>query len=185
QQPRVCTCHYIREKSLVNVVRSILKVTMEYVNFDTEAFAKGMMEKSQKDKLAEIARNKRSLAQKRTRIEELDKLFERIYEDNVVGKLSDERFAKMSAKYEGEQKSLLEEVNALEISITDNENQLGGVDKFIELTKQHLEFREVTPALINAFIDKIIVHEPEKKRGANRNQFVEVIFNFVGPVEID
>lgn len=56
---------------------------------------------------------------------------------------------------------------------------------FIELTKKHLEFREVTPALITAFIDKIIVHEPEQKRGPNRNQFVEIIFNFVGPVEID
>jgi len=183
RQPRLCTCHYAREKELSEVVVVAIRIAMEYVNFDAEAFAQKMLEKSQADQVQEIAKNKRLIVQKRQRIEELDKLFERLYEDHVVGKLTAERFGQMSAKFEDDQKTLRDEVEKLKNAIFDSESYMGDVGRFIELAKQYTEITELTPALVSALIDKIIVHEPDKKRGKDRNQQIDIVFNFVGPID--
>jgi hypothetical protein len=120
QEPRKCTCHYITETALTDVVQKSLQMMMK-ATIDEEAFAKRIMEKSEAEQTREIATNKKAIAQKRRRVDELDTLFERSYEDKVSGVLSEERFTKMTAKYEQEQADLRSEIAALEASVGERE----------------------------------------------------------------
>jgi hypothetical protein len=146
-------------------------------------FAQMIMESGEAEQKREIATKKRLLIQKRRRDAELDTLFERVYEDNASGKLSDERFEKMAAKYEQAQKDVRAEIETLEAAISNQESRLGDMDKFLEIVRKHTDIQELTPALANEFIDRIIVHEPEKARG-NRIQQVEIIYNGVGALDL-
>jgi len=142
-----------------------------------------VMEKSETEQKRDIAEKKRLLVQKRRRIDELDSLFERLYEDNVTGKLTDERFAKMSAKYEQEQKGIRAEIDAFETVVTGQESKLGDLDKFLAMVRKYTHIQELSPAIVNELIDRIIVHEPEKARG-HRIQQVDIVYNGVGAVDL-
>ena len=142
-----------------------------------------LMESGEAEQKKDIAAKKRLLTQKRKRVDELDTLFERVYEDNVARKLSDERYEKMSVKYEQEQQGIRAEIMELESAISGQESRLGDMDKFLAVVRKYTDIQELTPALTNEFIDRIIVHEPEKARG-NRIQQVEIIYNGVGAVDL-
>ena len=109
-----------------------------------------MLDKSSEEQRKEIAKKRRELAKFEKRIAELDILFQRIYEDNVVGKLSDERFATMSANYETEQKALKESLVQLKANI-----------EIVEKVRRYTEIKELTPAIINEFIDCIMVSKKQ------------------------
>ena len=106
-----------------------------------------------------------------------------MYEDNAAGKLSDERFAKLSAKYEQEQQDIMAEIAVLEAAATEQESHLGDVNKFLAIVRKYTDIQELSPAICNEFIDRIIVHEPDKARG-NRIQKIEIIYNGVGAVDL-
>jgi hypothetical protein len=151
---------------------------------DEKAFAKRMMERSEADQSREIAANKRIIAQKRNRVDELDTLFERTYEDRVSGVLSEDRFTKMSTKYELEQKDLRTEITALEAAVNEREGQMGNVDKFLASAREIMDLKVLTPAIVNALIDKIVVYEPEGSRHSkDRCQHIEIHYRFVGPID--
>ena len=103
-------------------------------------------------------------------------------EDHVIGKLSDERFASMSAKYDAEQQMLRQEIVTLEAALTADETQAGNIARFIAAVRRCPDIEELTPAIVHEFIEKVIVHEPEGKR-KNRTQCVEIFFNGVGPID--
>jgi hypothetical protein len=142
-----------------------------------------VMEKGEAEQKRDIAAKKRLLAQKRARVGELDNLFDRVYEDHVAGKLNEEQFTRMSGKYAQEQKTIRSEIAELEKVVSGQEEQLGDVSKFLGVVRKYTEIQELSPAITNEFIDKIIVYEPEKARG-NRIQRVEIIYNGVGAVDI-
>ena len=181
--PRTCTCHYIREEVLKDIVAEEIRKVLVFVATDEKAFAVQIMETTEAGQKQEIAVNKRLIAQKQKRIDELDKLFERIYEDNVIRKLNDEHFAKMSEKYEKEQMDLRNEVASLEAAVSKSEGKIGNVDHFINLVREYAEVETLSPGMVNAMIDKIIVHEPEVAYGRNRTQRVEILFSGVGRVD--
>jgi hypothetical protein len=162
-----------------------IRKVLAFVSRDEKAFAVQVMEKSEAGQKREIAANKRLITQKRKRINELDTLFEHLYEDHVAKKLNDERFAKMSAKYEQEQLSLQSEVVALEAAVTENEGRLGNVDRFIELVREYVGVKTLTPGILNALIDKIVVHEPEIAYGNSRTQKVEIFYIGVGTINTE
>lgn len=110
-------------------------------------------------------------------MEELNKLFQRIYEDNVSGKISDERFEKLSGGYEAEQKDLQEK------ELTGQEEQAMSLDRFLATVKKYTEVKELTPTILNEFVEKIIVHAPDK-RSEKRVQQVEIHYNCVGVIEL-
>jgi hypothetical protein len=116
-------------------------------------------------------------------VDELDSIIERLYEDHVAGVLSVERFAKMSAKYEREQKDAQSEIPMLEAAVAGQETQLGDVGKFLSSVRKYTEIQELTPAVANELIDRIVVHEPEQARG-NRIQEVEIIYVGIGAVDL-
>jgi len=115
-------------------------------------------------------------------MEEIDTLIERLYVDNVSGKVTDERYEKMSVKFEAEQAALKETVDALENEISEQEEKSVNVDRFLTVVRRYTTIEELTPAIVHEFIDRIIVHEPEQARG-DRRQKVEIIYNNVGAVD--
>ena len=110
-------------------------------------------------------------------MEELDKIIQRLYEDSVFGKLSDERFQKLSAQYEAEQKEIKTLASVLEREIEDGAKQAVDVERFLHLAERYSELQKLDAATVNELIDRIVVHAPEGGR-ANRTQQVDIHFRF-------
>lgn len=107
----------------------------------------------------------------------------RLYEDHVLGTLSDERYQAMTAQYEKEQENLNTEITVIEELIEDQQNANYNYDRFAALVEKYVDIPELTGTIVNDFIKKIIVHAPDKSSG-KRKQEIEIIFNFVGQVDI-
>lgn len=116
-------------------------------------------------------------------MDELDRLFRKIYEDNVSGKLNDERFDKLSDGYEAEQGQLKREIEALTAEVSQADMEVTNVAKLIAVTKKYTRIDELTPEILNAFVDKIVIHEREKKDG-KRTQQIDIYYSYVGIVDI-
>ncbi len=121
--------------------------------------------------------SKKLLSKDERRIEELDRLFKRLYEDNVLGKIDDERFSQMSADYTGEQRRLREETAKLRTLIDEKEQKNSDISHFLEIVRKYEHVPELTPKLMHEFVEKIVVHEADKYSG-HREQEVEIYFRF-------
>ena len=172
-----CSAHYIRTCILGEIVLSEINELLVAVHDDEDAFVQRSMEQSTASHLDEVKKAKRLLAKNERRIEELDKLFTRLYEDNVLGKIDDERFAQMSADYTDEQKKLKEEVVRLREFIEAKEQKSSDISRFLQIVRKYEHISELTPKLMHEFVDKIIVHEADKSNGY-REQEVEICFRF-------
>lgn len=180
-----CTAHYIRAMVLEKLVRDELRSVIDFVQEQEEEFMRLTMETTLKEQHRDEARQKRELLAANSRIAELDKLFKRIYEDNVGGKLSDERFIKLSAEYEGEQKRLMAAARELEADLSAKAKRSFNIDRFIEAVKRNVDFTVLTPALLNEMIEKIVIHAPDKSSG-KRTQQVDIHYNFgVGNLDLN
>ena len=178
-----CTAHYISENALANAVLAHLRLLISVAVADEREFAQSMMDESKQKSERGLAEKKKTLKKHGQRIQEIDALFERLYEDNVTGKITDERFSKMSAKFEQEQTGLKEIVAALEKEIAEQESRTGDIDRFIALAREKMELRELTPGIVNLFIKRIDVYEPENPQSKkNRNQPIEIHYNFIDPI---
>ena len=114
---------------------------------------------------------------------ERDRLLGRLYEDGVSGKISNERFTKLSGGYEAEQKELRERVAILQTELTGQEQRAMNFGRFLAIVKKYTEIEELTPTILNEFVEKIIVHTPDKSTG-KRVQQVEISYNCVGVIEL-
>ena len=120
------------------------------------------------------------LATAKQRVSELEVLLCKIYEDNILGKLSDSRYATLDAQYEKEQTELTAEISALEKAVKSYEKHEKDADRFIALIDKYENFDKLTIAMLNEFIEKILVHERDRKGSIQTTQEVEIYFNFVG-----
>ena len=182
QNNQGCTAHYIQEKSLEQLVIEELRELLNYVSEHENEFVELVMGKSTVLKQKTLSAKKQSIKQVNNRITELDGIIERLYVDNVSGKITDERFKKMSANFEKEQAELNRKVTALQKELTEIENHDTNIDRFLQIVRKYTHVEELTPAIVNEFIDRIIVHDPEQARGKNRVQRVEIIYNNIGVV---
>lgn len=174
-----CTAHFIREEVLKQIVWSrILDVTALFFD-DIMAFHEMMYQQRSAETEKEMKRRKREVGQARKRIAELDRIFKRIYEDDISGTISHDRFLKLSAEYEAEQRELEEKVKADQQEVDTYEQNKSDFDSFAAIIRKYVGIKELTPAIVNEFIKKIIVHAPEKVDG-KRVQKVDIVFNFVG-----
>lgn len=178
-----CSAHFIRAVVLEKLVLEHLQRTAQYVREYESEFVQSMGEKSAADRRKEISAKRRGLAQAQRRMEELDRLFQRLYEDNVSGKISDERFTKLSGGYEAEQKELQEKVAIPQAELTGQEEQAMNLDRFLAIVKKYTEIEKLTPTILNEFVEKIIVHAPDKSTG-KRVQQVEISYNCVGVIDL-
>jgi len=142
------------------------------------------MDMSKQEQTRETAAKKKTLIKQRQRIAEIDSLIERLYVDNASGKVPDERYEKMSAKFEAEQAALIQAHDALEKEIAGQEEAADGIDKFLATVRRYTtEIEKLTPAIVHEFIDRIIIHEPEQARG-DRRQKVDIIYNRIGKIDL-
>lgn len=177
-----CSAHFIREETLKQfVLQRIFDVTALFFD-DATAFLEAMRKQRFEDAEREAKIRRREIAHAEKRIAELDRIFKRIYEDDISGAISHERFLKLSAEYEAEQKELTEKVKADREIVTTYEQDRADFDSFAAIIRKYVGIRELTPAIVNEFVKKIIVHAPDKSSG-HRKQRVEIVWNFVGELE--
>ena len=179
-----CTStHYVRVDFLEQVVLGEIRRLTKFASQFEDEFVKAVIGHSQQAEATDRKLKEKELKALQARDEELDGLFERIYEDNVSGKLSDDRFARMSRRYEEEQKELAEKIKALRAEIDKQNSQSMTTDMFISLVRKYTRARKLTPRMLNELIEKIEVFNAEKIDGV-WEQRLRIHYNCVGVIEI-
>lgn len=172
-----CSAHFIRTVVLEELVLSELRKITTYVREHEEEFVELAIQNSAQKQTAELKAAKKRLAQSEKRVSELDKLFTRLYEDNVSGKISDERFEMMSKNYEAEQKEFRQIVSELTAFVQASEQKNADTAQFIGIVRKYSEIPKLTPEIMHEFIEKIVVHAPDKSSG-HRTQQIDICFRF-------
>ena len=179
-----CTStHYVRVDFLEEVVLGEIRRLTKFASLYEDEFVKAVIGHSQQAEQTDRKLKEKELKTLLARDEELDGLFERIYEDNVSGKLSDDRFAKMSRRYEDEQKELAEKIKKLRSEIEKQSSRSMTTDMFIGLVRKYTRTRKLTPRMLNELIEKIEVFNAEKIDGV-WEQRLRIHYNCVGTIEI-
>lgn len=174
-----CSAHYIREKVVMeNVLESMRRILLNVQAFEKE-FARKQMECYSKDKKRELAEKRRELNKAKKRITEIDGLIQKLYEDNAIGKISDERYATLSMSYEEEQQKLKTALPDMETYLETETDKTESLQRFIDKIKRITELKELTAELVHEFIDKIVVYAPRYLDG-KRVQLIDVYYNGVG-----
>ena len=179
-----CTStHYVRVDFLEEVVLGEIRRLTKFASLYEDEFVKAVIGHSQQAEQTDRKLKEKELRTLLARDEELDGLFERIYEDNVSGKLSDDRFAKMSRRYEDEQKELSEKIKKLRSEIEKQSSRSMTTDMFIGLVRKYTRARKLTPRMLNELVEKIEVFNAEKIDGV-WEQRLRIHYNCVGTIEI-
>ena len=178
---KLCTTqHRINEDVVLSLVSEMLKAIAEYAKHDRAEFVRVVQEAQSSQQTAEVKKQRTRLATAKQRVSELEVLLCKIYEDNILGKLSDSRYATLDAQYEKEQTELTAEISVLEKAVKSYEKHEKDADRFIALIDKYENFDKLTIAMLNEFIEKILVHERDRKGSIQTTQEVEIYFNFVG-----
>ena len=179
-----CSALFIREETLkLFVLQRIFDVTAMFFD-DIQSFQNMVYQQRFEEAEKAVKRQKKELEQARKRITELDRIFKRIYEDDINGTISHERFLKLSAEYEAEQKELTEFVKVEQAAVDTYEQDRMDFDSFAAVIRKYVGIRELTPTIVNEFVKKIVVHAPDKSSG-HRRQKIEIVWNFIGELEQD
>ena len=179
-----CTStHYVRVDFLEEVVLGEIRRLTKFASLYEDEFVKAVIGHSKQAEQTDRKLKEKELRTLLARDEELDGLFERIYEDNVSGKLSDDRFAKMSRRYEDEQKELAEKIKKLRSEIEKQSSRSMTTDMFIGLVRKYTRARKLTPRMLNELVEKIEVFNAEKIDGV-WEQRLRIHYNCVGTIEI-
>ena len=174
------TQHRINEDVVLSLVSEMLKAIAEYAKHDRAEFVRVVQEAQSSQQTTEVRKQRTRLATAKQRVSELEVLLCKIYEDNILGKLSDSRYATLDAQYEKEQSELTAEISDLEKAVKSYEKHEKDADRFIALIDKYENFDKLTIAMLNEFIEKILVHERDRKGSIQTTQEVEIYFNFVG-----
>lgn len=180
-QHRGCTAHGINLDVVEQIVLADLQRVLAMVKDDEREFATMLQANMSREIRRDLSAKAREYDEGERRIKELDRIIQRVYEDNLNGKISDERYKKMSQAYEEEQAVLTKRVEVLHKELATAKEQSDNTDKFIRLVRKYTEITELTPEIVRTFVEKIIVHEKERVDGKLR-QTVEIIYNCVGVI---
>ncbi len=178
----VCSSHYISTKALRSIILHTIQNVCRYALDDREAFINKVKELINIRNENTTMEAKKKYNADRKRFQELDILFQKIYESFVSGIISEDKFRMLSSAYEEEQKKLQFDINAYEISLNKQQEADDDIDKFYALIDKYTSLEELTPSILNEFIDKVLVHKAQKIDG-NRVQKVEVYLNFIGKID--
>jgi len=182
-----CTGHRINGGAVETLVLETLQTVSRYAAANEADFTRQINEIFSNQQAENVKSQRRKLKSSHSRHAELDKLMQRIYEDNANEKISDKRFDVLSHQYESEQEELEQTIIQLEADLNSYDDSTDRAAKFLELTRRYREFSELTPAMLHEFVDRIEIHEREDKRAIVTTQRVDVYLNFIGtyspPVE--
>jgi len=179
----LCSCHRILVSDLETIVKEDLQKVCEYVLFHEKEFTDEYLSGSKKETVKFQSKTKAELKRLSERQEEIGRIIRKLYEDNVNGRITDERFDFLAKSYENEGNKLKTKIqefkNALASSVQDEEK----LSKFLKVVKSYTEIEELTPEILNSFIEKIYIGETEKYDG-RKMQEVEIIYKFVGAINL-
>jgi DNA invertase Pin-like site-specific DNA recombinase len=178
----ICSLHFIRSAVIQKLAYERIRELIDYVRENEAEFAQKIRETSTIRQAEDMKANKRRLAENERRIAELDVLFQKVYEDNTLGKLSDARYDQLAGAYEREQFELKQQTALLRNELAAFEQDGAKARQFIELVRRYEAADELTTPMLNAFVEKIVVHEADKSSGA-RVQEVDIYLNFIGNFE--
>ena len=174
-----CDAHYIRAVVLEEGVLRHLQLVLSCISQYEEAFRRYLGAKKDAETKKELAAKRKALQKAENRLAELDKLFKRIYEEMVTGRLSESRFQMLSDGYEREQVDLRITIEQLSKEITEQENQAADIDRLIRLAKKYLNLEKLTPTVLNVLVNAVYVHAPDKSSG-HRVQDITISYNYIG-----
>jgi len=176
----VCTTHYIRKSVMQELVLTDLRRVLSYVKDNERDFIRTATEYGDREARKALELKQKELDKAKFRITELDTLFRKLYEDNALGRLSDDRFVMLTSGYEDEKKTLAQRVKVLEREIYSTNRRKTDVDKFIKVVAKYSDIQELTYENVHEFIDRILIHEWDRVTDTRK---VEIFYNFVGTIE--
>ena len=156
----------------------------EYAAKHESRFVKLLIQQNEIGGKRKTAAATKQLEQAQERISEVSRIIKRLYEDNVNGKISDERFMELSADYEQEQRELKDRAAALQAELDKSQAATVNAEKFMGIVRKHLAFEELTPTLLREMIEKIVVHECSYDENGTRRQDIEIYYSFVGKIDL-
>jgi len=171
--------HYIQKSALIEIVSGKLRQTIQEIHFDQEAFLKKLEQQSQAQFSKDNKRQRQQLQKDEYRSKEIDNIIQKLYEDNLLGKISNERFVKLSQSYEEEQKQLQASISDLTEKLAQQQEDSLNISKFMARISKYTELPKLTVEIVNELIDKIVIQKPT---GTKRNRIIQVdiYYNFVG-----
>lgn len=171
--------HYIQKSALIEIVSGKLRQTIQEIHFDQEAFLKKLEQQSQAQFSKNNKRQRQQLQKDEHRSKEIDSIIQKLYEDNLLGKISDERFVKLSQSYEEEQKQLQTSISDLTEKLAKQQEDSLNISKFMARISKYTELPKLTIEIVNELIDKIVIQKPT---GTKRNRIIQVdiYYNFIG-----
>lgn len=178
------SAHRIKAEVVLNLIQETLKDIKNYLDEDNEAFTRSIQNEIEEMEKGEIEKQRVRLINNKSRIQELERLMCRIYEDMILEKIPSSRYEILNSQYETEQRALSKEIEDLELVISRYENETDRVRKFISLISRYENFDELTNTMINEFVEKIIIHERDRKGSQTSRQKIEIYFNFIGNYEV-
>ena len=183
QSGKVCCSHNIQAKVIDQFVFETIQYACKSVRMDERAFVESIRSASEIREQSEAKKLKAALKHQEKRYAELDILLKKVYEDNALGRLPDKRYEMLSAGYEKEQAELEQFIKACREQLTQYDEDTDRTEKFLALVHKYTDITELTPVIINEFVDKILVHKAEKIDG-ERVMEIEIYLNFIGKVEL-
>ena len=183
KNPKCHSPHIIDADLLMQTVAEVLKKIEDYSisnRAEFEALVKKNLAMQQTD---QTKKQQKRIPQITTRLEQIDKVLNKLYEDNALGTIPQDRYEQMSQKYSEEYYTLKAELATLQEQLSAYENAGGRAQKFLKLTERHAAFTELTPAILNEFISRIEVHERDQKRARYAIQHISIYFNYIGKFE--
>ena len=178
------SAHRIKAEAVLNLIRETLKDIKKYLDEDNEAFIRSIQNEMEEKEKIEIEKKKVRLTESQNRLRELERLMCRIYEDMILNKIPNSRYEILNNQYETEQITLSKEIKDLEQQVSRYEKETDRARKFISLISRYENFDELTTTMINEFVEKIIVHERDRKGSQTSKQKIEIYFNFIGNYEL-
>ena len=171
--------HYIQKSALIEIVSGKLRQTIQEIHFDQEAFLKKLEQQSQAQFSKNNKRQRQQLQKDEHRSKDIDSIIQKLYEDNLLGKISDERFIKLSQSYEEEQKQLQTSISDLTEKLAKQQEDSLNISKFMVRISKYTELPKLTVEIVNELIDKIVIQKPT---GTKRNRIIQVdiYYNFIG-----
>lgn len=171
--------HYIQKSALIEIISDKLRQTIQEAHFNQEAFLKKLEQQSQAQFSKDNKRQRQQLQKDEYRSKEIDSIIQKLYEDNLLGKISDERFVKLSQSYEEEQKQLQTSISDLTEKLTKQQEDSLNISKFMARISKYTELPELTVEIVNELIDKIVIHKPT---GTKRNRIIQIdiYYNYIG-----
>lgn len=179
-----CSAHFIRAVVLEELVWMHMRTAISYVSRYEDHFRAVMGQKLRLSSEAAIRGHKKRLAQAEKRLVELDRLFIRIYEDNVAGRITDEKFSMMSKTYEDEQAQLKVEIQTLQQEIEVQERQIENLEQFIQRVRKYEDLDELTPYALRELVKAIYIEAPDKSSG-KRYQGIRISYDLVGFIPVE